>query len=471
MNDLGFGGRAQHLIESIYTNDRIYFEVNNEPTATMYMTKGVRQGCNLSPTLFNFLMKKVADRLQATNTGIWLADAILSAIIYADDICICARSPSEAVKAFTELKAVCNEIGLVISLSKSQMIRKGDRGVEVLVDVPLELVLFSKYLGVELRISRALYMVDYSKGRAVKAKSYAISTINMARDSPCPSLFAWRLWVYVALPAIFYGAETVLIRDEELTLIEREQNRVAKFILGVPQSATNVATQVLCGLESIRIYYWRKVLNYFAELHVKEEHTWVYKAFKEMITVRYSFYRKIITNQLELMNIENPQEIADQLKVLSVTTTNQALEDKHSTMFCCKEVTFENPTRFSPMFYKDNWSSTFHEFLICDANLGNRTPYHDWDRILTCKLCGDEEVPMNEVHMLLGCPALHQERIMTGIEDFIRGRRSFGLPKIYAEFWTNSTDRRVLRKRVDAAVSMRNAYYIKLAGIIEEQTA
>ena len=268
----------------------------------------------------------------------------------------------------------------------------------------------NRYLGVELNISKTLYMVEYSKGRAKKAKAYAISTINMARDSPCPSIFAWRLWVYVALPAIFYGAETVLIRDDELGMIEQEQSKVVKFILELPQDTANVSAQVLCGLEHTQTVYWRKVLNYYAELHVKESHTWVYKAFREMSTVRYSFYRKMISERLDMMNIESPREIEDQLRVLSVTKTNQALEETKSTMFCCNRVTYDKPTRFSPFFYRDKWSRAYHEFVTCNAGLGNRNPFHGWGRVLSCRLCGDDATVMNEVHMLLSCSSLRRER-------------------------------------------------------------
>ena len=114
-----------------------------------------------------------------------------------------------------------------------------------------------------MQISKAKYMSTNSKKRLEKARSYALSVINMARDSPCPALFAWRIWKYVALPAIFYGCESVLVRKDEISKIEREQARVAKFMLQVPANTANVVAQVLADMEPIEVYYWRRVLDYY----------------------------------------------------------------------------------------------------------------------------------------------------------------------------------------------------------------
>ena len=100
MNDLGLGGKVQQLIGSLYTNDAICFEVNGNPTKPLYLTQGVRQGCNLSPTLFNILMCQVARKVQDSFSGIELDGKILSVILYADDICLISSKPEFAIEAY-----------------------------------------------------------------------------------------------------------------------------------------------------------------------------------------------------------------------------------------------------------------------------------------------------------------------------------------------------------------------------------
>ena len=93
----------------------------------------------------------------------------------------------------------------------------------------------------------------------------------MARNSPCPALFAWRIWKFIALPGILYGCETVHIRKNELKAIEQAQTKIAKFILQVESSTANVITQVLADMELVEIIYWRRVLNFYIDLHLADE--------------------------------------------------------------------------------------------------------------------------------------------------------------------------------------------------------
>ena len=213
MDAIGLGGKVQKIIGSLYNQDRIVFEVNGTKTAPLFLTQGVRQGCNLSPTLFNILLKQVADDLQSSLTGIELDGTILSILLYADDIVLISSSAKMATEAYKLLVTSCEKVGMKINVSKSQIIKKGDKGMEILQDIPLEQVIVYKYLGVLIEISRCQYMTKYSESRESKANTYVSSTISLARNSPCPALFAWRVWRLVALPGILYSCETVLIRQ------------------------------------------------------------------------------------------------------------------------------------------------------------------------------------------------------------------------------------------------------------------
>ena len=60
---------------------------------------GVKQGCNLSPTLFNFFINDLPDIFNRSCTPVTLNDTELSCLLYADDLVLL----SESKAGFTDL--------------------------------------------------------------------------------------------------------------------------------------------------------------------------------------------------------------------------------------------------------------------------------------------------------------------------------------------------------------------------------
>ena len=52
LESLGFGGRVKTLILSMYYNDCVRVCIAGSLSAPLWFTKGVKQGCILSPLLF-----------------------------------------------------------------------------------------------------------------------------------------------------------------------------------------------------------------------------------------------------------------------------------------------------------------------------------------------------------------------------------------------------------------------------------
>ena len=417
----------------------------------------MRQGCNLSPTLFNILLIKAARRIQRTEVGILLDKEILSILVYADDIAIIARSPDGAKQALEELKEACGEIGMTISVKKSQAVKSKHVGVVSIRDYPLATVLVYKYLGVKIQLNTTYYMLDYSADRAAKANTYCLSTIALAKDSPCPTLFAWRIWTTVAIPAIMYGCEAVLIRKKELDDIEKAQARLAKFMLQVPQSTSNVVAQVLANFEPIEVIYWRRVLKFYGELHVQDQKTWQYKAFREMMNMEEPIhYCRQIQIMLDRLDLEHPRDLESKLLQYSADITNQKLEKDNSTCFALARVTAQETTRKSPFLRRDQTAKLYHELITMNASLGNRKKRdNEAYRFLDCPLCEESELCFNELHLLYECKILEEERILSGIRLFIENNEQLSCTEMHRRFLSGED----VVKRLEAARILLDKYF------------
>ena len=57
------------------------------------INSGLKQGCTLSPALFNTFINELIDHLKIANQGILFGDCKLNALLYADDMVLVAESP------------------------------------------------------------------------------------------------------------------------------------------------------------------------------------------------------------------------------------------------------------------------------------------------------------------------------------------------------------------------------------------
>ena len=68
-----------------YTNLTCCVRVNEWITGSFNVTQGLRQGCILSPTLFNIFMNDLPKHLKAAFGGIQFGDINICCLLYADD--------------------------------------------------------------------------------------------------------------------------------------------------------------------------------------------------------------------------------------------------------------------------------------------------------------------------------------------------------------------------------------------------
>ena len=77
----------------MYSNNKSAFKIDNKLTESFTCHAGVKQGCMLSPTLFNFYLSDLPKFLNtASSTDIMLSDNYMHCLLYADYLVIFSRS-------------------------------------------------------------------------------------------------------------------------------------------------------------------------------------------------------------------------------------------------------------------------------------------------------------------------------------------------------------------------------------------
>ena len=91
------------------------------------MGKGVRQGCILSPCLFNFyaeyIMRNVG--LDEAQAGIKIARRNINNLRYADDTILMAESEEELNSLLMKVKEESEKVGLKLNIQKTKIMASG----------------------------------------------------------------------------------------------------------------------------------------------------------------------------------------------------------------------------------------------------------------------------------------------------------------------------------------------------------
>ena len=115
-------GRAEHLtclLRNLYAGQEATVRTGHGTTDWLQIGKGVRQGCVLSPCLFNlhveYIMRKAG--LEETQAGIKIARRNINNLRYADDTTtLMAESEEELKSLLMKVKEESEKVGLKLNI-------------------------------------------------------------------------------------------------------------------------------------------------------------------------------------------------------------------------------------------------------------------------------------------------------------------------------------------------------------------
>lgn len=214
MIEMGFSSHLVNLIKKLYASQQACVRLNVGKTEWFSVSKGVRQGCVISPHLFNIycevIMRKV---LEADNSGVKIGGRIINNLRYADDIVLITESYEDAQTLLDQVNAVSSEFGLFLHPGKtkamvlmSSNMEQGDQPPELFVeDKSIEYVSNFCYLGFNLNNN-----VDDSqeiRRRIAIAKNACVSLTSVWKDRSLSRNLKLRLLRSLVFPIATYGCE------------------------------------------------------------------------------------------------------------------------------------------------------------------------------------------------------------------------------------------------------------------------
>ena len=100
-------GKMFRAIRNLYDNTQSTIKLNGYITEFFNVTCGVKQGDNLSPTLFSLFINDLAIKLKELHCGIKIANDNVSILLYADDIVLLSDSEDKLQIMLKHLNCWC----------------------------------------------------------------------------------------------------------------------------------------------------------------------------------------------------------------------------------------------------------------------------------------------------------------------------------------------------------------------------
>ena len=206
-------GKYGPLIQDIYKKTKCSVKSNDNLTQFFNLTKGVRQGCPLSPLLFNVYVNDIFSIIDSsTKCPVFINKGDnINALMYADDLVLISHSVEDLQTKLNKLTKYCEQWKLQINTKKTKCVvfNRGNKLCNANIFVngeKIENVKIVKYLGFTISAKNCSFspMLD---DLSLKAKRAIFALNNKMKLSLIPVSLVLKIFYSQIAPILLYGAE------------------------------------------------------------------------------------------------------------------------------------------------------------------------------------------------------------------------------------------------------------------------
>ena len=430
LKSLGINGIFQRNIAAMYAKTEYQVKLKNEHSPNIQSNLGLKQGCPLSPMLFNLYIDNIKDIFDQTCNPIDFQNEKLNHFLYADDLVLMSESRAGLQNCLDKVYEFSNKRNLTISVKKSKTMVFNQVGKIIdsrfnITSEALEQVQSFCYLGFEVKCSgtvkHAMNVLCDKANKALRPLLCAIARFKIS------TRVAIRLFHSYISPILLYNAENwAIFSDKTINTFNNESifhdtvrskidvvhRKFLKFVMGVSKSSPSLTIFGDTGEVPLSLKSYRLALNFWHRVTNLSEINLVKKAVTENIELRTNW---IITIEKLINCLNLADKIGHHAKFRKITKSQI---DKQYFDYWKTELSRPGISRME--FYREikrefgmekylnienfDIRKGIAKIRCCSHSLEIEKGRHNniarVDRI--CKLCDKGEVETEE-HFLLSC--------------------------------------------------------------------
>ena len=428
-------GNFYHLIKNLYSKSSCFIKLGSRRTKSFKYGRGVRQGCILSPLLFNLYLNELSislDKTVRTDAFLLPNGAKLTTLMYADDLVLLSKSREGLQNSIDCVADFCTKWQMNINEKKSKVMifqkkssKKTKQKTFQVNNRELEIVKEFTYLGVTLSSNgnfaahqqkskeKALNAL-FSINRSVDLKKIRPQQVNKIFNSMVSPIltYASEIW------GVYQKRHDFQKWDKSQT--EKMHLRFCKFHLGVNNKASNIACRAELGRFPLKIFIDKMILKYYNHLFSLPDNSYAKQAF---FLSKSLHERGKACYHSHLISMLNSYEINNAMTSTLTNNTVSAYHDKMKKQYFKAWKSYLTQSRKLQLYdlIKTNYQieeyldtirdyeqrRLFTKFRISNHKLAIETGRYGKQKIQAdqrlCIFCNNNETETEE-HMLLHCP-------------------------------------------------------------------
>ncbi len=117
----GINGNMLEIIKTIYAEDQACVKIGDKHSDLFRTNMGVRQGCVLSPLLFNIFLSDIQSKFDSCGSNPSLVNEEISSLLWADDILLLSTSEKGLQDKLNVLQSYCADNKLKVNTDKTKI--------------------------------------------------------------------------------------------------------------------------------------------------------------------------------------------------------------------------------------------------------------------------------------------------------------------------------------------------------------